>query len=282
MHAVLHDILQAKKRDVDRLLRSRGSSLRPAREMPVRDFRGAVTRRGGTSLIAEIKYASPSAGLLRKPEDPARLAGRLEAAGAAALSLVTEQAFFGGSPEHLSRVSRATSIPVLCKDFILHEIQVAEAYGRGADAVLLIARILPGDRLACLLGRCAALGMAALVEVHDGGELDRALAAGAWIIGVNNRDLGSFRVGLETIRKLAPRVPRSVTLVSESGIRCAGDVATVRGLGVQAVLVGTALMKAVDPAAAAGRLVDAGKACGRLSCAAEKADSTTSGERPCS
>ncbi|MFO7785981.1 MAG: indole-3-glycerol phosphate synthase TrpC [Thermodesulfobacteriota bacterium] len=258
MHTVLERIVQAKKQEVDRLRGEIVGWRRQAGGLPVRDFGASISRRDVTALIAEIKFTSPSAGVLRQREDPVGLAGLLEAAGAAALSLVTERNFFGGSPDDLPRVSNAVSIPVLLKDFILDELQVDQAYGLGADAVLLIARILPGDRLECLLDRCRVLGVAALVEVHDSLELERALAAGAGIIGVNNRDLDSFSVDLGAIRRLAPRVPESVTLVSESGIQCAEDVIRLRRLGVHAVLAGTVLMKASDPAAAAGRLIRAG------------------------
>lgn len=250
--------MRAKKQELGRLKGKVAWRGHPGRDNPVRDFRGSISLRGVTSLIAEIKFASPSAGILRQREDPAGLAGLLEGAGAAALSLVTESRFFGGDLNDLPRVSNAVSIPVLLKDFILDELQVDQAYGHGADAVLLIARILPGDRLAGLIDRCKTLGMSALVEVHDFPELERALAAGAEIIGINNRDLDSFSVDPGTTKRLACRVPDSVTLVSESGIKCSKDVTRLRRFGVHAVLVGTMLMKASDPAAEAGSLARAG------------------------
>lgn len=259
MHKILDLIVQSKKQEVDRLRANCAGPQPLSGNRSVRDFKRAVSRRGVTSLIAEIKFASPSAGILRAHEDPARLAGLLEEAGAAALSVVTESNFFKGDPNDLPMVANAVTVPVLLKDFILDELQVLRAYELCADAVLLIARILPGDRLTCLIDLCKVLGMTALVEVHDSAELDSAVAAGAEVIGVNNRDLDSFRVDLAIVRRLAPTVPESVILVSESGIQSAEDVMRLRRFGVHAVLAGTVLMKAPDPAVAADRLIQAGR-----------------------
>ena len=258
--AFLEDILEAKRKEVRRL-RVMGRVRRPApRPSRVRDFYGAIAGGEGASLIAEIKFASPSAGAIRTPEDPASLAVQLAKAGAAALSVVTEQTFFYGDPSSLSAVSLAVSIPLLCKDFFLDEIQVEEAWGRGADAVLLIARILPPGRLSALLACCRFLGLEALVEVCSKAELDRALTAGARIVGVNNRDLSSFKVDLGRFAALAAAVPEGIALVSESGVKGPGDVRILREQGADAVLAGTVLMESPDPASEAARLVSAGRA----------------------
>lgn len=259
MHTILDQIVQAKKQELDALRRGIDQTRYARGNRPVRDFRRAVSRGSETRLIAEIKFASPSAGVLRHNEDPVDLAVRYEKAGAAAISLITERLFFRGRLEELPRVSDAVSIPVLMKDFILDELQVEQARGLGADAVLLIARILSLEEMACLLERCKELGMAALVEVHDSMELGRALAAGAEIIGVNNRDLDSFDVDLGVVEKLAPMVPETVTLVSESGVRSVEDFERLSRLGVQAVLAGTVLMKSSDPGEAAAGMVMAGR-----------------------
>lgn len=258
MKSFLAGVLETTRKEVDRM-RGLGKGQGFAhRKFPVRNLREAIAGRGHTSVIAEIKFASPSAGVIRPPEDPVPLARELEAAGAAALSVVTETRVFQGDPFSLNAVSPAVSIPVLCKDFFLDEVQVVEAYSRGADAVLLIVRILAPGRLSGLLTCCRSMGLDALVEVGNRAELDRALGAGARILGINNRDLDSLDVDLGRFARLAAAAPAGITLVSESGVKGPEDVQRLRDLGADAVLVGTSLMASPDPAATARRLVRAG------------------------
>lgn len=214
---------------------------------PPRDFAAAL-RRGRCALIAEVKAASPSAGVIRRPFDPVELARAYEAGGADALSVLTDRRFFAGDPEHLRGVRAAVRLPVLRKDFILDPYQVYEARALGADAVLLIAAILNDAQLRELSALAEELGMAALVEVHTEEELERALACGARIVGINNRDLRTFQVDLEVTLRLRPRIPDGVLVVSESGIEHGEQVRRLAEAGVHAVLVGTALASAQDPA----------------------------------
>jgi indole-3-glycerol phosphate synthase len=214
-----------------------------------RDFRQALTVRA-PAIIAEIKKASPSRGLLSPDFDPVRLARQYEAGGAAALSVLTDQAFFQGSLADLAAARGVCRLPVLRKDFTLDESHVLEAAAGGADAILLIAAILKTSEIRTLAEMAAAYGMAALVEVHDEPELAKALEAGAQIVGVNNRDLHTFEVTLETSLRLAPRIPPAVLKVSESGIRTARDIERLRAAGYQAFLVGERLVKSADPAQA--------------------------------
>jgi indole-3-glycerol phosphate synthase len=215
---------------------------------PVRDFRGEL-RRNPCAVIAEIKRASPSRGRLCEDFRPREIAAVYERGGAAAISVLTDETFFEGSGAHLAEVRQTAAAPVLRKDFIIDAYQIVEARVLGADAVLLIARLLGDERLREYITRAASLGMAALVEVHSGQELDRALGAGATLVGINNRDLATFRTDLAVTLELAPRVPTGVTVVAESGIHSRGDVERLLGAGVQAFLIGEALMTAPDPTA---------------------------------
>jgi indole-3-glycerol phosphate synthase len=212
-----------------------------------RDFARAL-RAQAPAFIAEIKRASPSKGVLAEAVNPQARAAEYERGGAAALSVLTEESFFRGSLADLVDARFASSIPVLRKDFTIDPFDIVEAAAHGADAILLIAAILGDSELRDFRESAAAYGMAALVEVHDAGELERALESGAEIVGVNNRDLRSFEVHLETSLDLAARMPEAVLKVSESGIRNAGDVARLRAAGFQAFLVGEQLMRAADPA----------------------------------
>jgi indole-3-glycerol phosphate synthase len=221
-----------------------------------RDFRQALRERA-PAIIGEIKKASPSKGVLARNFDPMRLARQYEAGGAAALSVLTDQPFFQGSLEDLRAARGACGLPVLRKDFTLDEGHVLEAAAHGADAILLIAAILDEAAMRGLRELAAGYGMAALVEVHDERELDKALDAGAEIIGVNNRDLNTFQVTLETSLSLAARIPAEVLKVSESGIDCAQDVRRLMDAGYQAFLVGEHLMKSSDPAGALRALLTA-------------------------
>jgi len=224
------------------------------RSEPPRDFAGALDR-DGLRVVAELKKASPSRGLLRKDFDPARLAAQLEQAGAAALSVLTEEEFFQGSLEELRRARQATALPVLRKDFILDAWQVWETRAAGADSFLLMAGIFSGAALRELLALGRELGMEPLVEVHTCAELDRALAAGARILGVNNRDLRTFEVRLETSLELIEAIPNECVAVSESGIRTHEDLERLRASGFDAFLVGEHLMQAEDPEAALRKLL---------------------------
>ncbi|MDR7415244.1 MAG: indole-3-glycerol phosphate synthase TrpC [Armatimonadota bacterium] len=213
-----------------------------------RDFAAAL-RGEGIAVIAELKAASPSAGVIRQDLNPAALARAYEAGGAEALSVLTDRPFFQGSPEHLQAAREATRLPVLRKDFTLAAYHVYEARALGADAVLLIAAILDDAQLRALRELAEALGMAAVVEVHTEEEVERALRSGARIIGINNRDLRTFRVDLATTFRLRPRIPEGILVVSESGIAHPDQVKALAEAGVDAVLVGTALAGEADPAA---------------------------------
>jgi indole-3-glycerol phosphate synthase len=210
-----------------------------------RDFRLALAARA-PAIIAEIKKASPSRGLLTQSFDPARLAGKYEAGGAAALSVLTEEAFFQGSLADLAVARGACRLPVLRKDFTLDDNHVTEAAAGGADAILLIAALFDAGEIRRLIKAAADYGMAALVEIHDERELATALEADAGIVGVNNRDLTTFEVTLETSLRLAPQIPSGTLKVSESGIHSARDIERLREAGYQAFLVGEHLMKSAD------------------------------------
>jgi indole-3-glycerol phosphate synthase len=210
-----------------------------------RDFRQAL-RRTGVALIAECKQRSPSGGLLQRPYDPVRLARRYAANGAAAVSVLTEPEFFGGSLDHLQAVRAAVDVPVLCKDFIIDPIQVLAARAVGADAVLLIVGLLDDGALRDLQALAIGLSMQVVVEVHSKEEVDRALRADAIIIGINNRDLTRMKTDRETTVRLRPLVPAGRVVISESGIESRADVDELRRLGVDAVLVGESLLRAAD------------------------------------
>jgi indole-3-glycerol phosphate synthase len=214
-----------------------------------RDFAHALSTRL-PAVIAEVKKASPSKGLLAADFDPVRIAGFYESGGAAALSVLTDEKFFQGGLSDLVAARAAVNVPVLRKDFTLEPFHVYEAAAHGADAILLITALLGERELRSLRELAESLGMSALVEVHDNDELDSAVTSGAKIIGVNNRDLRTFEVKLETSLKLAERMPAGVIAVSESGIHSHADVERLQGAGYRAFLVGEHLMKAGDPAKA--------------------------------
>ncbi len=252
---ILATIVAGKRREIDALRLRQGPLERAAADAPpTRDFPTAIGDRSAVALIAECKRRSPGAGPIRPDLDPATLTGGYERAGASALSVLTDREWFGGSLADLEAVRQATTIPILRKDFTLDALQVVEARAGGADAVLLIVRILNDDVLRSLLGLATELAMAALVETHAGGEIERALDAGASIIGINNRDLDTFTTDLDTTLRLLDRVPSEVTVISESGIRNADDVARLARAGVDAVLVGETLLRAPDPEACAASL----------------------------
>lgn len=215
---------------------------------PVRDFVGALSREG-LNIVAELKKASPSKGLLREDYRPVETARELEASGAAALSVLTEEDFFQGSLGDLKQVSGATKIPILRKDFIIDPWQVWEARAANADSFLLIASILDDHALSGLLALGRSLGMEALVEAHSRDEVARAVEAGATVIGINNRDLKTFEVSVERSLELVDAVPQECVAVSESGIRSRADLKRLRDAGFDAFLVGEHLMSAADPGA---------------------------------
>jgi len=224
-----------------------------------RDFAAALTR-GAFNIIAELKKASPSKGVLREDYQPALLAPKLEAAGAAALSVLTEEEFFLGSLAHLKEVKKVTSIPILRKDFIIDPWQVWEARAAGADTFLLIAASLDDDTMRELLELGRSLRMEALVEVHSREELDRVVAVGAKIIGVNNRDLRTFDVRLETSLDLIDAIPEDCIAVSESGLNSHADLVRLRAAGFDAFLVGETVMRADDPGVPLRELIGSGPA----------------------
>jgi indole-3-glycerol phosphate synthase len=220
-----------------------------------REFRGALARSGAIHLIAEIKKASPSAKVIRADFVPADIARTYEKHGASCLSVLTDAPYFQGHLSHLTQVRAVAQIPLLRKDFVIDEYQVVEARAAGADAILLIAEILDDRQLAQLLGLAKQWKMAALVEFHDAVHLDRVLASGADLIGINNRDLHSFHTDLEHTLRLRDRIPAGVVLVSESGIHARADVERLEAAGISAMLVGESLMRAPDIGLAVDRLL---------------------------
>jgi len=257
---ILERIVAVKRDEVAALKASRGlASLRAEAESrrDVRDFAGALRAKiadGAAAVIAEVKKASPSKGVLREHFEPAAIAASYERGGAACLSVLTDRPFFQGGNEFLQQARDACALPVLRKDFIVDELQVFEARAIGADAVLLIAACLDDARMSDLEACAASLGLAVLVEVHDGAELDRALRLRTPLLGINNRNLRSFEVSLDTTLGLLPRVPGGRLPVTESGIVERADVRRMRDAGVNAFLVGEAFMRAPDPGAALSAL----------------------------
>lgn len=254
----LAQIMDHKRREVEWLIESEPCAVvqrRAAAAPSPRDFAGALC--GATvGVIAEIKRASPSAGTIRSADfDPGQIARAYQAAGAVALSVLTDERYFGGHLDHLTQAHRTTNLPVLCKDFIYRRYQLYRARAAGADAVLLIVAALQPADLRELLEETEQLGMAALVEVRGFHELALALGAGAQIIGINNRDLTSFEVDLGVTEDLAGAVGPDRLLVAESGIRSRSDVERLAAAGVDAVLVGTTLMRADAPGEALRQLI---------------------------
>ena len=248
---ILNEIVAHKRREVAAKIAVRSASdvATQAEHAPrPASFRAALTQRG-LSFIAEIKGASPSAGTIRSGVDPVMVAEAYEAGGAAALSVLTDARYFQGSWEALGAVCRATRLPVLCKEFVVDSYQIDEARAAGASAVLLIAAILDGAQLRVFLEHARRRELDALVEVHTPDEVVGALDAGAAIIGINNRNLTTLQVDLETTARLRPGIPAGVVVVSESGIATRAQVEQLERLGIDAVLVGTSLMGSPDPSA---------------------------------
>ncbi len=241
----LEEILQVKRVEIERLRLRRAELERQAKERSdFRDFRAALQPGDQkVAVIAEVKKASPSAGVIAHSFYPIEIAEDYELNGANAISVLTDAKFFHGDLKHLTDLRFAVSLPLLRKDFVLDEIQIIESVATGADAILLIVAALDQSQFADLLKIAAEHKVAALVEVHVEGELHRALEAGAKIVGINNRDLTTFEVDLGVTEKLCREVPDDIVLVSESGIKTANDVARVKACGVDAILVGEALMR---------------------------------------
>jgi len=218
-------------------------------------FHAALARRDRVNVIAECKRRSPSRGVLRAGYEPVAIARQYAAAGAAAISVLTEPTFFDGALEHLAAVREAIDVPVLRKDFIVSEYQLLEARASGADAVLLIVAALPRADLKTLAASAASHGLDVLMEVHDAAELDAAVQGGATIIGVNNRNLRTLAVDVDASERLVAQLPREVIAVSESGLKTRSDLVRLRALGYGAFLIGERLMAAGDPGEELRRLV---------------------------
>jgi indole-3-glycerol phosphate synthase len=231
-----------------------GLEMQVACAPPIRDFAAALGQ-SGLACIAEFKRRSPSKGWINRDADAAVVARAYQAAGAAAISVLTDGPFFGGSLDDLRRARAAVDIPVLRKDFIVDRYQVAEARAAGADAILLIVSALRQEELVALFAEVRRLGMEALVETHDRQEVERAIAADARVIGVNHRDLRTFKMDMTLATTLRPLVPSGRLLVAESGIRTPDDVSKMQAAGVDAVLVGGSLMCEPDPSSALRRLL---------------------------
>ncbi len=242
---ILDTIVAEKKREVARLpvREVTPAKIREARRSP-RDFFAALRqpKRGPVALIAEVKKASPSAGIICADFDPARIAREYEAAGASCLSVLTDEKYFQGSLEYLRQIREAVSLPLLRKDFIIDERQILESVEYGADAILLIVRILPDSELRHFHQLALDADLTALVEVHDEAELERALALDAPLIGVNNRNLDNFTVDLGTTARLAAKMPGKF-IVAESGLHTAADIQQVHRAGAGAILVGESLLR---------------------------------------
>ena len=255
---ILDRIVATKREEVARAKAAVSESRlreRLAGAPPERDFLAALSRPGPIRLIAEVKKASPSKGVIRADFDPVAIARTYQAHGAACLSVLTDEPYFQGSLEYLRRVREAVDLPVLRKDFVIDPYQVLEARAAGADAVLLIAECLDDAALGSLHDAIVALGMTPLVELYEPENLPRVLATGARLIGINNRNLRTFEVDLEHTLRMRAAIPPDRVVVGESGIRTAADAGRLQSAGVQAMLVGESLMASVDVGAAVDQLL---------------------------
>jgi indole-3-glycerol phosphate synthase len=249
MTTILDKIVARKRLEIEEAGQKQPANLLESRlsdAPPVRDFRAALEKPGEFQIIAEVKKASPSAGVLRADFDPVAIARIYEKSGAACISVLTDEGFFQGSLAHLSAIRTAVQIPLLRKDFILDRYQLLEARLAGADAVLLIAEILDDRQLRSLLKEAEELGLQTLVELFDSENLSRVVESGARPIGINNRNLRTFDTRLEHTLDLADRLPADCCLVSESGIRNRQDILRLAQAGVRAALIGETLMRAPD------------------------------------
>ncbi|MEM8954438.1 MAG: indole-3-glycerol phosphate synthase TrpC [Verrucomicrobiota bacterium] len=248
----LDEIIAHKRTEIEPLL-ERAEKLRyaAAERNDFRSFFNALKREheeAPLSLIAEVKKASPSAGVIAESFDPVAIAKGYAAAGANAISVLTDEKYFQGSLAYLSQIKNAVNLPILRKDFIIHEIQIYEAVVAGADAILLIVAALDQETYLALLDKAQTFQLDVLVEVHNRDELDRALDSDAQIIGVNNRNLKTFEVDLQTTEDLSEEIPNDFVFISESGIKSAGDARLVKACGADAILVGETLMRSDDVA----------------------------------
>jgi indole-3-glycerol phosphate synthase len=254
---ILDDIVRDKRADLER---AQGAvpiadlERRPLFQAARRDLRAALEQRH-RAIIAEVKKASPSKGIIRPDFDPVRIAVSYAAHGAAALSILTEERYFQGHLDYLAAIRSAVTLPLLRKDFLFDPYQLYEARAYGADAVLLIVAILPDSLLRDLLQLADALQLSPLIEVHERAELERALACGARLLGINNRDLRTFRTSLAISEALAPCVPADTLVVAESGIDQVADIERLERAGVRAFLVGETCMRAADPGAKLAELL---------------------------
>ena len=258
MPTILHKIVATKQREIaEAKARIPEAALRARLDNApdVRDFFGALSAPGPIRLIAEVKKASPSKGVIREDFDPVAIAKTYEAHGASCLSVLTDVSYFQGSLEYLTAVRQAVSIPVLRKDFVLDPYQVVEARAAGADAVLLIAEWLDDCGLRSLVNRIVELGMTPLVELYEESNLPRVLDAGATLIGINNRDLHTFEVDFERTIRMREKIPADCVLVGESGINTRDDALMLEKAGVNAMLVGESLMRQADIGAAVDALL---------------------------
>ena len=264
MSDILQKILAVKREEVAAALALKSLAVLHAealQQSPPRDFVGAIREkigekvsRGGTAVIAEIKKASPSKGVIRPDFRPGEIARSYAAHGAACLSVLTDRRFFQGAPEYLQEARAACALPVLRKDFIVDPYQMVEARAMGADCILLIVAALDLPAMQRLEALAHEMGMAVLVEAHDAGELDTALQLKTPLIGINNRNLRTFEVSLETTLSQLERIPGDRIVITESGVLTPADVALMRGHGVHAFLVGEAFMRASDPGVELARL----------------------------
>jgi len=258
VQTILDQIVSAKRQEVARARAAVPEALlreQVAAAPPVRDFVGALRQGPPIRLIAEVKKASPSKGVIRADFDPVAIARIYEQHGASCISVLTDEPYFQGSLEYLRQIRAAVSLPVLRKDFIIDPYQVVEARAAGADAVLLIAECLDDELLTRLHAAILALGMTPLVELYEPANLPRVLAIGAELVGVNNRDLRTFHTDLEHTLRLRREIPADRVVVGESGIRTRGDVERLQAAGVQAMLVGETFMARADVGAAVDELL---------------------------
>lgn len=258
MKTILDEIVSAKRNEIAAAKQEIPPNELRARlpDAPaVRDFCQPLAAAGKVSLIAEVKKASPSKGVIRQDFDPVAIARQYQQAGADCISVLTDEQFFQGKLDYLSQIRRTVDLPLLRKDFILDSYQLLQARVAGADAVLLIAECLDDCHLRRFVAEAIELGMAALVEFYDQENCERAVDSGSDLLGVNNRDLRTFEVDLDHSLRMREQVPHDVTLVSESGIHTPADVAALRAAGIDAMLVGEHLMSQSDVAAAVAKLI---------------------------
>lgn len=245
---ILDTIVARKKQEVAEL-KATGVKGPEMQVDPPRGFKQALVEAPDIAVIAEVKKASPSKGVICPDFDPQKIAASYEEGGAEAVSVLTDENFFQGSLDYIPLVRQTVGLPVIRKDFIIHELQIKEAGRYGADAILLIAAILEKEQIRDYLQISAELGMDVLVEVHDEKELEKSLAAGSSLIGINNRDLRNFTVDLQTTIRLRREIPATIPVVSESGIKDRNDMKLLRDHGITAVLIGESLMRSADRAA---------------------------------